>query len=1150
MAVAWGDYNNDGWLDLYVGKYHINPNSLFRNNHDGTFTDVALNKGVAGNLKYDGTNGPYYGHTAGVGWADFNNNGNLDLWLSNLAHKDPPRWFCDDAQMLKNNGGPFFEFDNIRDTIGIPTTPVGTIVGQYYKDEDFFGIAWGDYDNDCDLDFWVPQVKTYHSWAQSYLWCNNNNETFTDASDSAGIKVWSNTGGVWGDYNNDGFLDLLTEGTYPYQGTRETHLFKNQGNSNNWLQMRLKGVLSNTAAIGARVYLTAGSVTQMREVGGDAGGHAFQNSFNVEFGLGTSTKADDIKIVWPSGVVQVMKNVNANQILNVTENITGPQITATTVSKYQVSEDESLTFSASYTDTISLMQWDYDNDGIIDYECSVCYPPSNYKYTKQGNYTAKVWVWDSTQELGWLETTDFIVVDNVVPTAVAGNDCTVWEDQVVEFDASGSTDTPSDLPNLEYNWSFGDSSYTGWSNSSTTSHIYYYDDDYEVVLKVRDDDLSVDSDVIWITVNNMLPSCNIIVNQSAAEDEVITFKAICNDTPSDISTLLSFWDFGDGNTTYWSTEHVVQHTYTRNGSYNIRCYLRDDDWPKDENYTEAQVIVYNVKPQCELEIKPKLEVEEDEELDFFAIADDSISDKVTIRYFWDFGDGNTSDWLNPGEQNITHAYMNMGLYNAKLIVVDDDMALCEQVVNITVTNVPPKCLVMEEADLEIIEDDSVEFYGSGIDTKSDNELLKFSWSLNVEEPVTTPWNFTSDFVFTFNQSGDYKAVLTVRDDNGATDNQTVKIRVLNLEPIARFLASETTVNEDDIIYFDASDSEDTPTDQETLNYTWDFDDWSPLQYGIKQQWSFSKSDEYKVRLIITDNDGKADVLVQKITVKNVRPTAVITVSEKQVDPDQEITCNASKSTDTPSDLEILKYSWDFGDTLSKSKGSGLTGKEVNYSYSEPGRYTVTLTVIDDEGAQGTATVEIRVKGTPDESEDDKSEDTSGLFLIVVAVIAVIIIIIFIFLIFIKNKRSKEKETTDLVEDLSKPEIAPEERIELKETEPEDEAEKHDDLEKTDTSKTPEIPKTQETPETPETPQTPETPKTPKIFDPQTTPETNIENEYTPEITSTPEDNLDVKTEIKPEIPETPKTPEIPQTPETTETSEPTHEMKTESKTEN
>jgi PKD repeat protein len=1015
MAVAWGDYNNDGWLDIYVGKYHVNPNFLFRNNHDGTFTDVASVQGVAGNAQYYGGFGPGYGHTAGAGWADFNNNGDLDLWISNLAHKDSENfggsgrgYFCDDSMMFLNSGGPFYEFSDIRNRTGIPIIPVGTTQDSQWKDEDYFGVSWGDYDNDGDIDFWVPQVKTYHSWANSYLWRNNNDETFTDDSDNVGIKVWSNTGGVWGDYNNDGFLDMLTEGTYPYQGIRETRLFKNKGNSNNWLQLRLKGVFSNTAAIGARVLMKTGDVTQLREIGGDAGGHAFQNSFTVEFGLGSSTRADEIKVLWPSGIVQILKNINANQILNITENTTGPKVKSTTVSKYQALEDETLTFSASYTDPISQMEWDFDNDGIIDYECTGCYPPIQAKYTQAGNYTAKVWVWDGQKELGWTETTNIILIENVEPTADAGANKVVWEDQVIEFDASGSTDNPSDIALLEYNWSFGDGSYTGWSNSSNVTHSYIDNDLYEIVLKVRDDDLAVAVDTIWVTVNNKKPGCSINYNKTIPEDSKTMFRALCVDTTSDISNLLMRWDFGDGNNTYWSPQAVVEHTYTKAGTYKVKCFVRDDDWPQDENYTEIEIIVYNVEPDCWLEAD--LEAFEDEKVYFYGFGNDTISDNKALLFMWDFGDGNASDWLQIGKQNITHIYTKQGIYEAKLIVQDDDHANCTAVVNITINNIPPTCTASanKESEITIIEDDVVSFDGIGTDTSSDIDTIQYSWNLGIIGHGSTQWNASPEFEHIYTKQGEYEAVLTVRDDDGDSDSAVVLITVVNVEPISRFLASETVVSEDDTVYFDASDSEDTPTDISILNYTWKFGDKSEDAYGLYQEHIYTDSGEYKANLVVTDDDGSSDLLIQKIKVKNVRPEAVLNASDTEVYSGTVITFNGQDSWDTPSDIGSLQYSWDFDDPNIDE----TTGPVVTQSFSEAGRYKVVLTVTDDDGGTGIAELEIKVNEIKENIEDGDDSTPNNLNLILAGISYLILIIILLIIIFFYIKRKGRKSSTE------------------------------------------------------------------------------------------------------------------------------------------
>jgi PKD repeat protein len=1030
MAVAWGDYNNDGWLDIYVGKYHITPNSLFRNNHDGTFTDIALTQGVAGNLKYDGSEGPYYGHTAGAGWADINNNGNLDLWVSNLAHKDPPRWFCDDAQMFRNMGGPFYEFDNIRDSIGIPTTPVGTTSGQYYKDEDFFGVTWGDFDNDADIDFWIPQVKTYHSWANSYLWRNNNDETFTDVSDAVGMKVWSNTGAAWGDYNNDGFLDLITEGTNPYQGKRETRLFKSDGNENSWLELRLKGVTSNTAAIGARVYATTGSLTQTREIGGDAGGHGFQNSFTVEFGLGNTKQVDEIKIIWPSGIVQILKNVPVNQIMNVTEDISGVKISSISASDYMVDMDEAITFDATVSGSANLYQWDYDNDGAIDWESTSGLTQTQHTYTKSGNYTAKLWVWDSSNDLGCMETTMFIQVNNPKPQLPTFQDINAWEDQVIEFNASGTTDTPSHQDWLKYNWSVGDDNYTGWQNSPIYLHAYPLEGTYDVNLKVRDDEFAISSKNFKVHVSNKLPSIEIIAPVSVPEDTMILFSAVGEDTPSDQSFLIYQWDFGDGNYSYWSNTTSVDHTYNLNGTYTVRCMVQDDEGVAGINSTEMEINVYNLEPECSVE-EDKIAYE-DQIVTLNGTGNDTNSDIDSLMFMWDFGDGKTSIWVYLGEQNTSHVYSKSGIYKARLIVKDDDGSWCYKIMIITVHNIKPKCTTDE--DLEITEDEIVKFTGSGKDTKSDRDSLLYSWHLGILGVPDTPWSSTTDFNYKYTNEGIYTAILTVKDDDGDLGNASFKITVLNVAPQASMKVSTNTVSEDEIITFDASKSYDTPSDLEKLTYSWDFDDDTEEDFGVSQTHTYSSSGKYKVMLTVTDDNGLEDTVKQTITVENQKPEAKITAETTTILLGSEVVLSAKDSKDTISDMENLNFTWDLGDNFKES------GNLISYTYKTAGTYTVKLTVKDNDDAIDDDQITIVVKEPIGGSEITSAAEGNQTDVLAMAGIIIMLIILLLILL-IKFSRTTNIQTKKEMEENKEMETNIENKMEEDDEPPEQDGNK-------------------------------------------------------------------------------------------------------------
>ncbi len=301
MGVNMGDYNNDGWLDIYVSNYLVSANYLFENQRDGTFRDVGLEKGCAGEPLI-GPQDTYYGHTAGSQWCDYDKDGDLDLWCSNLAHKDPYRtWICDDSELWRNDGPDTdFSFTNVRDQTGIPTV-------RFETEELFFGIAWADHDNDGDMDMFIPQIKSYLDYAYSILFENQGDGTFLDVSDEAGFRVWDSDGGCWCDFDEDGDLDLITEGKYPYEnGTYQTHLYRNMGTEgNHYLQVDLVDE-RGAPAIGSRFEVRDpedGHLIGMSEVEGGTAGHAYGPSFTQEVGLGARTAPVDVTVRWSTGEV-------------------------------------------------------------------------------------------------------------------------------------------------------------------------------------------------------------------------------------------------------------------------------------------------------------------------------------------------------------------------------------------------------------------------------------------------------------------------------------------------------------------------------------------------------------------------------------------------------------------------------------------------------------------------------------------------------------------------------------------------------------------------------------------------------------------------------------------------------------------------------
>ncbi len=282
-GMAWGDYDNDGDLDIYQGNYGFGfQNYLYRNDGSGVFTDVTTPPLDASYL--------FYGNTKGVAWGDYDNDGDLDLYVSMWAGGLGNRLFRNDG------GGAFTD---------VTTPPL--------NDNGYgAGIAWVDYDNDGDLDIFVANGGT----ESNKLFRNDGGGVFADATvsplDCPGLFC---NGVAFADYDSDGDMDLYVT-TNEYQTNR---LFRNNvGSLNHWLHIKLVGTISNAAAIGARVKITTPAGIQIREVSGGSG-YCSQNSLEAAFGLGPHTTVNQLEVFWPSGAYQSFTSVAGDNKITITE---------------------------------------------------------------------------------------------------------------------------------------------------------------------------------------------------------------------------------------------------------------------------------------------------------------------------------------------------------------------------------------------------------------------------------------------------------------------------------------------------------------------------------------------------------------------------------------------------------------------------------------------------------------------------------------------------------------------------------------------------------------------------------------------------------------------------------------------------------------
>jgi phosphodiesterase/alkaline phosphatase D-like protein len=280
---VWGDYDNDGDSDLYLTN---NGTNRLHRNDGGTFAEVGSSAGVA-----------YAGHSTGAAWGDYDNDGKLDLLVSD---------FGNGTKLLYHNDGNA-SFSNLAGSAGVNAGGSG------------YGVAWGDYDNDGNLDLYLVNFGTANR-----LHRNNGNGGFTEIGAAAGVADAGNgVGAAWADYDNDGDLDLYLVNQSP------DRLYRNSGNANRWLQVKLIGVTSNKSGVGAKVTANAGGVSQRRDVEGGAG-FLSQGSLPVEFGFGGATTVAQLTVTWPSGAVKSLGNVATNQILTLNDVLTPAQLAFTT----------------------------------------------------------------------------------------------------------------------------------------------------------------------------------------------------------------------------------------------------------------------------------------------------------------------------------------------------------------------------------------------------------------------------------------------------------------------------------------------------------------------------------------------------------------------------------------------------------------------------------------------------------------------------------------------------------------------------------------------------------------------------------------------------------------------------------------------------
>jgi PKD repeat protein len=528
-SASWADYDNDGYVDLIVSNGGSENNFLYHNNGTGTFTRI-----LTGPVVTDG------GTSWAPVWGDYDNDGYLDLFIANNGNE---------ANFLyHNNSGNSFT----RITIGDIVTDTGLS----------WGSAFGDYDNDGDLDLYVTnyggqannlyqnngngsftkiltgaivsttRYSTDCQWvdvnndgyldlasanahfqggtnSENIIYINNGNGTFTEVTSGEAFvdNDFSSGGLAAGDYDNDGFIDLSTA----CNQSDLSSLFKNNGNGNNWVNLLLEGMVSNRSAVGATVQLKAhinsADIWQYREVQTTTSARS-QESLNVEFGLGDATIIDSIIVTWPSGIVCYYTNVPTNAFYDVLE--TCVPINCTSPLSGFTFTDTLLT--ATFTDTsivtgTSTYFWDFGDGNFSSLQ------DPTHIYLSTGTYTVCLTVTDSC---GTDSTCTSITVDNCVNPTANFTSTDNGNGNVSFLDASTAT------AGSTFWWDFGDGNFSALQDPTNN---YLANGTYTVCLTITDscgtDSTCQDITISGLSINEHYNNQNVTVFPNPFSDHTV-----------------------------------------------------------------------------------------------------------------------------------------------------------------------------------------------------------------------------------------------------------------------------------------------------------------------------------------------------------------------------------------------------------------------------------------------------------------------------------------------------------------------------------------------------------------------------------------------------------------------------------------------------
>ncbi len=716
-SAAWGDFDNDGDLDIYITNFNSQNNQLFQNDGNGVFNSV-----TGQSLVQNGNN------STSCSWMDYDNDDDLDLFVVNAANSNNELYRQDSSGYftriltgsVTNDGGSSFSdswgdynndgfldlfiansvngvnflYENLGNGSFLKVASINVVTENSYSTSS----AWADLNNDGYLDLIVGNGRTLPGNVnRNFVYINNGNETFTKLNNDPIVDhLHSTTAIATSDLNRDGAIDVVMASR-----NQKNDIYYNQGNSNNFFSCELLGTSSNKMAYGAKVKIkvdlnnNGNPSWQYRELMSNSGGDA-QSGTDIHFGLKSATTVDSLLIKWPSGLQCVFTNLPVNGFFRIKEGVC--TIDTIIAANYNVTSHLlNATFTNTSTGPITSYLWDFGNGD------SSSIPDPNYKYNQPGTYKVCLTIyddycrWDSickiieicpdTNQLGFthsaigrnLNFTDTSIanafgfywdfgdgttdtgksVNHIYTASGYYNVCLTVEDScrsksickniqvcndtILANFGSSATGYVADFSDSSVNatswsWDFGDGSPV--SNSQNPSHIYTNPGVYYVCLTISD----------ACTNNTYCDSIEICLDSLIAGFSFTSNGNIFNFNQNISNASSYLWDFGDGNLSVLPNPNHLFQTY---GDYLV-CLTVSNDCSTDSVCQWISVCPYNVQADFTYQ-----SVVTQTNIQFTDNSTDAVS------HYWDFDDGTFSTLKNP-----VKFFSTAGVYDVCLTATD------------------------------------------------------------------------------------------------------------------------------------------------------------------------------------------------------------------------------------------------------------------------------------------------------------------------------------------------------------------------------------------------------------------------------------------------------------------------------------------------